>query len=179
MRRRRPFSALRVTLGRLPARRPARVLSEPRAAIVEVSPGVYLESMPPEYEPDADARPAELEHDGARRVDAILELVLLPDGRRATPLESLLFALERLSDTASAAERAELGKPRAYGAALEAELALLAGAIADAIEAPLPGHTPARADEAGGIPGLELVAPAFDEAGRQVHPDTIEPEPAA
>lgn len=142
------------------------MLSEPARAVVEVAPGVFMQSMPPEYEPDPAARPAELELEGARRVDAILELVLLADGRRGVPLESLLFALERLSDNASANELE-------YGDALELELALLTKSVAEAIEAPLPGHTPARADRAGDIPGLELVPPAVDELGRPVHPGSI------
>lgn len=129
---------------------------------MEVAPGVFMQSMPPEYEPDPEARPAELELAGARKVDAVLELVLLDDGRRGVVLESLLFALRRVLEVSppSNDEPSEL----------ERELVLLAQSVDNAIEAPLPGHTPTRADAAAGIPGLELVAPAFDEGGRKIHP---------
>lgn len=87
-----------------------------------------------------------------------LELFLDGMGRRAVPLASLRAVLEWQLQA----------DPE--GASVEALLT----AVSEAEEAPLPGHTPARADGLRtvpeGIPGLQLAQPVVGPGGQLLHP---------
>lgn len=84
-----------------------------------------------------------------------IEIVLDGLGRRCVPLQALLYVLE----CASEEEGQGLGELRA--------------AVENALEVPLPGLTPERADAELGIPGLELAEPIPDEAFGLIHPGAV------
>jgi hypothetical protein len=81
-----------------------------------------------------------------------IEIELDPLGRRCVPLACLRYVLE------CAREQEGAG------------LADLLAAVENALEAPLPGLTPLRADQEQGIPGLELAEPVPDPVFGLVHP---------